>query len=261
MTAYSRPASFSAELPASIRALYVSGAAPRLRLVCFPHSGGGAYQYRLWGGRLPEGVDLYAVQLPGREDRIHENPFRSLNDAVTSVSNDLLAILNGPFAIFGHSLGAMIGAEVALRLAFEHRLGPERLFVSGSPALSAIDPNRHRIHDLPDEQLLDHVRRLNGTPAELLADERIRSLILRVIRGDYAIFDGYTYTKHHPLSCPVTVFGGESDPTTTPETLGAWSTVTTGPTDVHLLPGGHFFLHSARDELLTLIRDALVTGG
>lgn len=89
--------------------------------------------------------------------------------------------------------------------------------------------NRRPIHDLPDDELLDHVRQLNGTPEQLLADKRMRALVLRLIRNYYAIFDGYAYIDRGTLSCPVTVFGGESDPTTTPATLAAWSSITTGP--------------------------------
>jgi medium-chain acyl-[acyl-carrier-protein] hydrolase len=228
-----------------------------MRLVCFPYAGGGAYRYRAWGARLPHDVSLYAVQLPGREDRIHEEPFRSVDDAVTTVSKDLATVLDGPFAIFGHSLGAIIGTEVALQLELQRSRRPEHVFVSGCRALPAIESSRRPIHDLPDSELLDHVRQLNGTPEELLADRRMRTLVLRLIRNDYAIFDGYTYVDRGTLSCPVTVFGGEADPTTTPATLAAWSAVTNGPTDVHVLPGDHFFLKSAQDELLSLMGAAL----
>ena len=252
-----RPAGSAAGLPASVRGLRVSGTAPRLRLVCFPYAGGGAYRYRAWGTRLPSDVALYAVQLPGREDRIHEEPFRSVDDAVTTVSQDLVGVLDGPFAIFGHSLGAIIGAEVALELELRRGLRPEHVLVSGCRALPDIEPGRRPIHDLPDSELLDHVRRLNGTPEELLADRRMRALVLRMIRNDYAIFDGYAYADRGTLSCPVTVFGGEADPTTSPATLAAWSALTTGPIDVHVLPGGHFFLQSAQDELLGLLSRTL----
>jgi medium-chain acyl-[acyl-carrier-protein] hydrolase len=257
MTAHSRPRpeSSTVGLPASVRALRTGGTAPRLRLVCFPYAGRGAYLYRTWGDQLPHDVDL--LELPGREDRIREEPFRSLDDTVTTVSKDLVTVLDGPFAIFGHSLGAIIGAEVALQLEHERGLRPEHVFVSGCTGLPAIDPNRRPIHDLPDNELLDHVRRLNGTREELLAHKALRALVLRLIRVDYAMFHSYTYTEHRTLSCPVTVFGGDADPTTTPATLAAWSAVTTGPTDVHVLPGDHFFLHSARDELLLLLSEAL----
>jgi medium-chain acyl-[acyl-carrier-protein] hydrolase len=225
--------------------------------VCFSYAGGGAYLYRAWGSRLPPDIDLYAIQLPGREDRIREEPVRSLNETIMTVSGDLISILDGPFAIFGHSLGALIGAEVALTLELERGLRPEHVFVSGCRGLPAIELNRQPVHNLPDDELLDHVRQLNGTREELLADDTIRALVLRLIRADYAIFDQYTYTGHRMLSCPVTVFGGEADPTTAPATLAAWSAVTTGPTKVHMLHGDHFFMHSAQDKLLVLLQEAL----
>jgi medium-chain acyl-[acyl-carrier-protein] hydrolase len=257
VTAPSRSASSAPGIPVSVRALHVTGAPPRLRLICFPYAGGGAYQYRSWSGRLPHDVDLYAMQLPGHEDRIREEPFHSLDDAVTALSEDLVALLDGPFAIFGHSLGAIIGAEVALQLESERGLRPEHMFASGSPGLPSVSPTRRPIHNLPDNELLEHIRQLNGTAQELLADKRILGLLLRIIRSDYAILDGYTYAGHRTLSCPLTVFGGDADPTTTPTTLATWSSVTTGKTNLHMLPGSHFFLHSARDELLVLLRDAL----
>jgi medium-chain acyl-[acyl-carrier-protein] hydrolase len=252
-----RPAAPAARVQSCVRALRTSEMRPGLRLVCFPYAGGGAYQYRAWATSLSPDVGVFAVQLPGREDRIREQPFSALDDAVTAVTQDLVAVLDGPFAIFGHSLGAIIGAEVAFRLELERAMRPEHLFVSGCRGLPVVNVDRRPVHDLPDDELLDHVRRLNGTHEELLADDTIRAFMLRLIRADYAMFDGYTYTEDRTLSCPVTAFGGEADPTVAPATLTAWSAVTTGPFDVHVLRGDHFFLHSTRDELLMLLRAAL----
>ncbi len=241
-------------LPASVRRLTRHPAPGTFRLFCFPYAGAGAYMFRSWAAALPPQIELYAIQLPGREDRIRELPMTRLDDVTAMLTTDLGQLTDRPYGFFGHSLGAVLSAEVARRLTLRQpQAAPSNLFVSGCRSLQIIERHRQAVHDLDDEDLIAHIRKLNGTPEEILRDPGMMTLILRLIRADYALFDQYTYTPGPPLRCPVTVLGGDADPSTSEASLTPWSELTSGPTDVHIVPGDHFFVVSAQDQVVEVL--------
>jgi medium-chain acyl-[acyl-carrier-protein] hydrolase len=232
---------------------YVS--APRtdgVRLICFAHAGGGGAAYRSWPTALPVSVGLHAVTLPGREDRVFERPLTDLRHVVGEICRAIEPLLDRPFAIFGHSLGALIGAEVALTLHRTTGRQPIHLFVSGCPALHEVADPRQR-HLWSDGDLLALLRDLNGTPAELLRSPEFARLLLRAFRADLALLAQYRYRPGRRMDMPVTAFGGSDDPTVTPAELQAWAEITTGPHDVVVFPGDHFYLRHRQAALLRTI--------
>jgi medium-chain acyl-[acyl-carrier-protein] hydrolase len=240
-------------LPDSLRR-HSRGTGPyRARLFCFSYAGGGAYAYRRWLPWLREDVDLYAIQLPGREDRIREPLPESLETTVEQLAADLAPFFGEPCAFFGHSLGAVLATEVA-----RHTPGElVHLFVSGCPALPSIKPPAYPIHSRTDAELLDHIRQLGGTPEELLRDPDIVDFLLRTVRADYALLETYDYKAARMLACPITVLIGGEDPTTSPDNVTDWQAVTTGPLAIHTLRGDHFFVRSSERDVLRLVMAAL----
>jgi medium-chain acyl-[acyl-carrier-protein] hydrolase len=134
-----------------------------LRLFCFPYAGGGSSIFRTWAASLPSYVEVYAANLPGRGARIAEPPFTHISTMVESIADDLRPHLGKPFAFFGHSMGAIIGFELARLLRREDSPGPLHLFVSGHPA-PQLPVDFRRTYDLPEQELIEELRRLNGTP-------------------------------------------------------------------------------------------------
>ena len=144
----------------------------RLRLFCFPYAGGGASIFRTWPDGLPADVEVCPVQLPGRGTRLMERPFTQLSPLVEALAQALLPLLDKPFAFFGHSLGALVSFELARHLRRQYGVHPVRLFVSACRAPQI--PHRDRpIHTLPEAEFLAELRRLNGTPAEVLEHEEL----------------------------------------------------------------------------------------
>lgn len=227
----------------------------RLRLLCLPAAGGGASRYRDWPAHLPDSVEVVSVQLPGRENRFDEAPIESMELLVGPLCDGLASSLVPPFALFGHSMGALIAFELA-RWLRPSGLQPVHLFASGcrAPHLPSRSPDRHT---LPDREFLAAVQELGGIPPELLAESEFLDTMLPVLRSDCTLVETYVSRPQPPLSCPVTVFGGLADKDVPPEDLRAWSQHTTGPVGIHLLPGDHFFVNSARPELLGLVASAL----
>jgi medium-chain acyl-[acyl-carrier-protein] hydrolase len=223
-----------------------------LRLFCFPYAGGSALIYRSWPQHLPPGVEVCAVQLSGRGQRINEPPFRSLDALIPALAAALRPHLDRPFAFFGHSMGALVSFELARYLRGHGGAAPEHLFVSGH---AAPRPGRRRekIFDLPEPEFKEQLRRLNGTPHEVLEHPELMELLLPLLRADFSVCDTYVYAERQPLDCPITAFGGLGDASVSREDVEAWAAQTAGDFSVRMLPGDHFFLHESEALLLNLL--------
>jgi len=228
----------------------------RLRLFCFPYAGGGTSVFGNWSNLLPAQIEVCPIQLPGRETRINEAPFKRLSCLVEELADVLLPVFDLPFAFFGHSMGALISFELTRRLRQRHLPLPSRLFVSGSGAPQLSDP-KPPIHQLPREEFIAAVRRFNGTPEEVWEQEELVEILLPHLRADFEICETYVYQSASPLSIPITVYGGRQDQKIKLEWLDAWCEQTTRTCILHMFPGDHFFLHSSRKQLLMTLSQEL----
>jgi surfactin synthase thioesterase subunit len=221
----------------------------RLRLFCFPYAGGGASIYRGWQTVLPPEIEVCPVQLPGREIRFRETPYTNLEDLLPDLAAALFPYLDLPFALFGHSMGALIAFEFARYLQQRNKLIPVRLFVSGRKAPQFEDTGE-AVYRLSDTDFISHLRQLNGTPEEILQNKDLMELVLPTLRADFELCDLYRFSPGQFLVNPITAFGGTADPNTTLTELEGWQTQTTGPFNLRLFNGDHFFINSAQAELL-----------
>lgn len=235
------------------------GGRPEIRLLCFPHAGGAASAFRSWGKELPPEVEVCAVQLPGRETRLLEEPFRGLAPLVDAVCRDLGELFEQPFALFGHSLGGLIAFELARRLARQRGILPARLFVSAfrAPHLpNRLGPFAH----LADDAFAGAMQALGTIPREVLDDAELREIVLPILRADFTLAESYRFDDPATLGCDISVLGGTEDALVLPEELMAWSRHTRGRCDTRLFPGGHFYLDTARASVMQTIGPALITG-
>ncbi len=224
-------------------------------LVCFPHAGGSASYYFPMSRSTPPKIDVMALQYPGRQDRRHEPFVDSIFELADTLCEVLEPVLDGPFAFFGHSMGAILAFEVAQRLERSKGVSPIWFFASGRRA-----PSRRRSESvslLGDAELVAELRRVGGTHQRVLEDAEFLATALPVIRNDYRAVEGYTWTPAPPLNCPATVLVGESDPQTTTDEASAWREHFTGPCDLQVFPGGHFYLEAASTRVIEIITTAL----
>ncbi|MEV6280660.1 alpha/beta fold hydrolase [Nocardia sp. NPDC051832] len=227
---------------------------PQVRLVCLPHAGGSASYFFSTARALAPHYEVLAVQYPGRQDRRQEQPFTSVDELADAIAGQLLAWTDRPLAIFGHSLGAVIGYEVAHRLLDSGR-EPTTLLVSGRRA-----PSRTRVEDVhtrSDQGLLDEVAALDGTDPLALADPDMRRMVLTALRADYTAVENYRDTARKPLRLPVYAHIGLDDPRVTVAEAESWAQHTTGRFQLHTYPGGHFYLNAQAAALTANIRQAL----
>jgi surfactin synthase thioesterase subunit len=226
------------------------------RLVCLPHAGGSAPFFLPVAAALGTRVDVVAIQYPGRQDRRTEQPIDDLSLLADRIHDVLRRQPEMPVSFFGHSMGAIVAFEVALRLEADGH-GPERLFASGRRAPSAWrDEN---VHLLDDAGILDEIRALNGTASSVLGDDELMRAALPALRADYQAIETYRCGPDITVQCPITAMTGDSDPKTTLEEAKAWGQHTSGPFDLQVFTGGHFYLTEHTDEIIKILDQHLQT--
>ena len=231
----------------------------RLRLFCFPYAGGSALMFRIWSNALPADVEACPIQLPGRSTRLMERPFTDLSSLIQVLAQALSSLLDKPFAIFGHSLGALMGFELARQLRRQYGVSPARLFISAGCA-PQIPRRGSPIHTLPAKEFLAEVRRLNGIPKEVVEHDELMEIVIPLLRADFALYEAYVYSAEPPLNCPISAFGGLQDRKVTHRDLEAWRDQTTGAFSLRMLPGDHFFLNTTQPLLLQMLSQELHRG-
>lgn len=216
---------------------------PRVRLVCLPHAGGAASYFFPVSRALAPDIEVLAVQYPGRQDRRAEPFVRTIDELADAVAAVLRTVVGSgsdrPLALFGHSMGAIVGFEVASRLE-RSGIHPAVLFASGRRA-----PGTHRderVHLLDDAAVLAEVRSLSGTDARVMQDDELVGMALPAIRNDYTAIETYRHRSGRRLGCPIHAMVGDSDPMASLDEVRAWRDHTDAGFDLRVFPGGHFYL-------------------
>lgn len=237
------------------------GAQPHasVRLLCLPHAGAGAAAFRNWGRGLPDAIGLCPVQPPGRERRMSEEPFSTVQPLVRELAAETVRCVALPYAIFGHSTGALAAFEFCREI---RRLGapsPVHLFVAGrrAPQLP-IRPSELGRLSLPE--LADLLRQLGGTPPDLLADAAMLAMMQPLLAADFEVNENYHFTPQDPLAVPITAFAGTKDKGADVAMMTAWREQTSAEFAIRALDGGHFAIFDHAAAVHATIADALGQG-
>ena len=222
---------------------------PPARLFCLPYAGGTAQAFRSWAAPIAPVAELCAIALPGRGARTREAPVERMDELTAAVAEAVRPLLGTPFALFGHSMGALLAYELARELRRSGDPEPLRLFVSGlrAPHLPARDDP---LHVLPDDELAARLRGFGGTPPQVLESRELMDLFLPAVRADLTACETYAHEEEPPLAVPITAFGGRSDRLASEADLREWARHTTGAFALRMFDGGHFYLSDYESELL-----------
>jgi surfactin synthase thioesterase subunit len=214
----------------------------RLRLVCLPYAGGGSAVFHRWRSALPAAIGLVPICLAGRENRVGEPPQTELRTLVQDMADELTPILDRPWAVLGHSMGAWIAFELVREIRRRGGRLPQLLIVAASQA-PHFDSPAPQLHTLPDGQFLDELsRQFDGIPPAVRGHAELLELLLPALRADIQMMETYEYDEEPPLELEVLALGGTDDPAVSATHLAEWRHHASGKFSARLLPGGHFFL-------------------
>lgn len=230
-----------------------------LRLVCLPHAGGGTAVFRSWAAELPEEIELIAVRLPGRESRLSEPAYQDWAELLGQLHAELVQSVEPPYALFGHSFGAMLSYELA-QLGGPDGAGPRRLVLAGCapPGLPRPTP---ALAGLPDAELVSGLRNYGALPDEVVNSPSLLGLLLPMVRADLALAESWSRRPARPVRVPLTVLSGLADPIAPAAQCQQWQQLATAGFEYHPLPGHHFFLHEQRAAVLALLAAGLAEQG
>ncbi|QJC51351.1 thioesterase [Paenibacillus albicereus] len=223
-----------------------------LRLLCLPYAGRSAQAYRRWASAAPAGLELVPLEPAGRGSRMGEPFYRSVQEAADDLLREALELREGGrYALFGHSMGALIAYELAVRLQRRGGLQPEALFLSAKDA-PHVPRKEEPIHGLPDEAFAERVRALGGSPDELFGHPELLRLFLPVLRADFRLVETYRQDEAAPLQTPAVVLNGREDATLSadPEQWRRWFAA---DCRYEWFDGGHFYAQDRYPELLRRI--------
>ncbi len=225
-------------------------------LICLPFAGGNKYSYVPYQHLLPSGLCMKVLELPGRGDRYHETLLTDIESMVGDLYAQLQKEIRGPYAIFGHSMGAILSYLLLKRIVADRLPQPRHLFVSGSrgPAVKRRLPQYHK---LPKDQFVERLRTLGGCPEEILVNKEIMDLYEPILRADFQAIETYEYQAGKPLSIPTTVLLGTEDEVTL-EDGEAWQQQTNFKIQLNQFSGDHFFIFKHREKVLQIVTRTLL---
>lgn len=227
----------------------------QFRLFCFHYAGSGGSIFRPWTKWLSSQVELVAVQLPGRENRLNEPLLHSMELVTASLADALPPLLDKPFAFFGHSTGALICFELA-RVLRQRALPQPRLLIASGQDAPQVRPTVLR-HQLSDPEFIEVIRGCNGTPDVVLRNPALLELLLPRIRADGAVYETYCYEQQAPLDCRIVVLHGFEDSLVSSVGLAGWKAETRHSFHRYGFPGDHFFIHEAEEAVVEHINHEL----
>jgi medium-chain acyl-[acyl-carrier-protein] hydrolase len=212
------------------------------QLFCFHHAGGSTKQFTDWKRFLPASIETIPIGLPGRQERFQERLITEFPAALEAVTSMVAPLVNAPFALIGHSMGALLAFEVARNLE-QLGLAPSALFVCGCRAPHRWAEDHEMKSHLPDSELTEEIREMHGTAESILSNAELMELLLPMLRADFAVCDSYLFDPQSSvLSCPIFAFGGLEDSDITREDIADWRHLTSGGFGSHMLEGDHFFV-------------------
>ncbi|MFF4403379.1 thioesterase II family protein [Streptomyces sp. NPDC001404] len=238
---------------------------PRLRLFVLHHAGASHVPYRAWAGHLPPDWELCLLEAPGRGTR-HGTPARTAGDLAGILLEDVRPWTDRPYAVFGHSMGAIAGYELTLALR-DHGLPlPCWLGLSSARAPEHHPRRDGRRFDLPDAELRSVILEMGGTPREVLEEPGLWGYLEPILRADLQLVDTWQpRTGAVPLPVPLSVFSGAADKGALPHLMDTWAAHTSRFAGAHVLDGGHFYFQPDPSALIhrivTDIRGNSVPGG
>ncbi len=232
----------------------------KIKLFCLPYAGGSAACYHPWRQYINHSIELRPLELAGRGLRLGEPFHQSITEAVIDIYKFIQKDLDdGPYAIFGHSMGCMLAYELAYMIKNSGHPSPCQLFFSGK-CPPGIKNSREPLYLLRDREFIEEVFKMGGTPKELLENRELLEIFLPILRADFKIVETYRHeAKDERLDSDLTVFWGKQEKGVTLGEIGMWRDYTHKNCQIHLFNGGHFFINEYAQDVVNIINSTLLS--
>lgn len=230
----------------------------KIKLFCLPYAGGSSSIYSRWNKCLSDFIEIYPIEFAGRgkrySDSLYENFGQAVNDIYKLIEKDIA--MSPAYSIFGHSLGGLIAYELIHKIIQEGKPQPEHIFFSGAKAPN-FERNKNKIHELPDNEFMQKIIELGGTPREVIENKELQEIVLPILKADFRINETYKYTeKEQKIGCDITVLYGKHENVKNDE-ITEWRNYTSGKCGIYMLEGNHFFINTHTDDVIAIINKVL----
>ncbi len=214
----------------------------QLRLVCFAYAGGSSATYLPWLKLLHPDVELIVCQLPGRGTRLFEDPYDQIEPLIQDLCNAIQPLCNMPLVFFGHSMGSKVAYELCIAMQDKHLPLPVHVIASAAAAPFHLR-RKAPIHDLPEQEFITALSKLNGTPQQVLNNPELMALFLPALRADFKLVETYINTSRTVVPTRLTLMGGVMDETVSPSELADWNKLFTHTSKIRWFEGDHFYIN------------------
>ncbi|AMQ01640.1 Thioesterase [Pedobacter cryoconitis] len=233
----------------------------KIKLFCIPYAGGSATIYTKWNRHLSPSVELNAIELAGRGSRIQERLYQNISEAVEDIFKVISKdIGQSPYAIFGHSMGAMLSYKLVQRIRDAGYAEPLHIFFSGRGAPGIKRDDLKKYHLMNDEEFKEAIIKLGGTPPEFFEHPELMEMFLPLLKNDFKLSESdEIHADLRPFDQNLTVFLGK-DEDLTAEQCNNWKKHTYKLCNIHYFNGGHFFLHNETKQITKIINNVLLNG-
>lgn len=227
-----------------------------MQLFCLPYAGAGASAFRCMKEVLPRSISVCPLHLPGREHRYSAPLINQVFELVPQLAQQLHAEVNGSYAIYGHSMGSLLGFELIRFLRRHHFALPVHFFAAarGAPSLSG---EYEHFSSLDDNEFITRVGQFGGLPEKIVTNREIMNIVLPVLRSDFQLLDSYQYFEERPLPVPLTSIHGAADATVQPAWVHSWQYETSNNYSHHTIKGNHFFINDPCSSAFEIISSTL----
>jgi medium-chain acyl-[acyl-carrier-protein] hydrolase len=250
--------------PSTITIVRAPSESASLKLVAIPYVAGSSAAFASWPARLGKEIELLSVQPPGRDGGSIEGLHKSVTSFVAELGPRLIRELDQPYAIYGHSLGALIAFELSRWLRAAGARQPAHLFLAAYSAPQLPNEMARFFEAWPE----DIIERVSDTlwaetlhqivPPTILEDPALLKRTIPVLAAEMEMVRQYKYKAEVPLDCPITCFAGSDDVLIPADTMKGWEVQTTSDYRLLVVPGDHLFLRSQAEVITDVVRKSLL---
>ncbi|WP_151735792.1 thioesterase II family protein [Paenibacillus tengchongensis] len=232
----------------------------KAKVFCLPFAGGSASVYMKWRSAIHPMIEWVPLELAGHGVRLHEPHYETFEDCLEDVHQQILHHgVNTPYALYGHSMGASISFEVTRKLIEESNSVPTHLFLSGRRSPQSVRPHK-QMHLLPENEFIQELRKLGGTPEEMFTDPHFLEMFLPIIRADYRLLSTYTFRPpHKALDVEFIILNGKTDDLY-PQEITGWQAFTSQKCEFLFFEGGHFFINKYYQDIGAYVNSVMLAG-